>query len=100
MADWLTPRGRTVLGRGEMKDAPDTPIASFDDEVLLEPGAKLHRLAAGGKRDLQRNAVLPGLSDRLNTTILASITDISEVLYLDFWGLSLRMRRPPLAIML
>lgn len=59
----LTSRHGTVLGMEEMEDTPDTPTTAFDDEVLLELAAELHRLAAGLKRDLQRNAVLPGLSD-------------------------------------
>lgn len=46
-----------------MELEPDFPTPSLDDATLLEIAAELHRLAAGLKRDLQRNAVLPGLSD-------------------------------------
>lgn len=33
------------------------------DEVLVALADELHRLAVGLRRDLRRNAVLPGLSD-------------------------------------
>ncbi len=59
----LTPPGATILAVGEMNDAPEPTTTWLDDDVLIELAAELHRLAAGLKRDLQRNAVLPGLSD-------------------------------------
>ena len=34
-----------------------------DQQVLLDLACELHRLATGLKRDLRRNAYLPGLSD-------------------------------------
>lgn len=46
-----------------MDDTTDTDQPVFDDSVLLELANELHRLATGLRRDLQRNAVLPGLSD-------------------------------------
>lgn len=46
-----------------MDDTPNTPEPVLDDAVLLELANELHRLATGLRRDLQRNAVLPGLSD-------------------------------------
>lgn len=46
-----------------MEDTPGTPEPVLDDAALLELANELHRLAAGLRRDLQRNAVLPGLSD-------------------------------------
>lgn len=46
-----------------MVDTPNTPELALDDAVLLELANELHRLATGLRRDLQRNAVLPGLSD-------------------------------------
>jgi hypothetical protein len=36
---------------------------TLNNEALLDLAAELHRLVLGLKRDLQRNAVLPGLSD-------------------------------------
>jgi hypothetical protein len=46
-----------------MEEETEHPAPTFNDAVLLELATELHRLATGLKRDLQRNAVLPGLSD-------------------------------------
>jgi len=46
-----------------MEDNHNTPGPALDDAVLLDLANELHRLAAGLKRELQRNAILPGLSD-------------------------------------
>jgi hypothetical protein len=47
----------------EMDTTPNNQTPPLDDDVLLELANELHRLAAGLRRDIQRNAVLPGLSD-------------------------------------
>ena len=69
-----------------MEGAPDTPPPNFDDEMLLELASELHRLASGLKRDLQRNSVLPGLSD------LAAMQPLQAMLT---EALSLRVGRGP-----
>jgi len=46
-----------------MEDNHNSPGPALDDVVLLDLAHELPRLAAGLKRELQRNAILPGLSD-------------------------------------
>jgi len=46
-----------------MNHTTEPTTTGLDDNALQELAAELLRLATGLKRDLQRNAVLPGLSD-------------------------------------
>ena len=59
----LTLDYRANLDHSEMNDTTNIPNPTLDDEVLLKLAIELHRLATGLKRDIQRKAVLPGLSD-------------------------------------
>ncbi len=40
-----------------------TPEPAIDHDVMVELAAELHRLTTGLKRDLQREAILPSLSE-------------------------------------
>ena len=68
-----------------MQDTTDTCEPELDDSLLLELANELHRLASGLRRDLRRNAVLPGLSD---------LTAMQQLHAMLTEALSARINRP------